>query len=112
MLGLWWSNRRGNVAQAIQDGNVGLSLVLGLCAIICALVVACLMIILLNWSCLNDLKGSIEQSISSSSLPIFNMASDIGYGSVIVSLAGITGSASGALNIALNSMGDTYVQFT
>ncbi|MDC5278263.1 GntP family permease, partial [Acinetobacter baumannii] len=88
---------------------------------------------------LKDLKGSIQQGVSSSFLPIFNTASEVGYGSVIASLAGflilrdflvglapnspliseaivinvlagITGSASGGLSIALHTMGDTYLQ--
>ncbi|MGK8804299.1 GntP family permease [Acinetobacter pittii] len=199
VTGMWWLNRRVNIAQAMQEGygqhhepvslavnnahrgiqqpsllvaimpilvvivsnfvltkvilpnldntylatakygNVSLSSVLGLWAIICALVLACLIIILLNWHRLNNLKGSIQQGVSSSFLPIFNTASEVGYGSVIASLAGflilrdflvglapnspliseaivinvlagITGSASGGLSIALNTMGDTYMQ--
>jgi len=72
-------------------------------------------------------------------LPIFNTASEVGYGSVIASLAafvlvrdfvvnlspgnpliseavavttlaGITGSASGGLSIALETLGETYLQ--
>ena len=64
-------------------GDVSFSSVLGLWAIICALVLACLSIIVLNWHCLKDLKGSIQQGVSSSFLPIFNTASEVGYGSVI-----------------------------
>lgn len=120
-----------------QFGNTSLNSVIGLWAIICALVLACLSIIVLNWKSIVDIKNSIQQGVSSSFLPIFNTASEVGYGSVIASLAGfiilrdflvgiapnnpliseaivinvlagITGSASGGLSIALNTMGETY----
>lgn len=118
-------------------GNVSLNSVVGLWAIICALVLACLTIIILNWKAIVNIKDSIQQGVSSSFLPIFNTASEVGYGSVIASLAGfiilrdflvgiapdnpliseaivinvlagITGSASGGLSIALNTMAETY----
>lgn len=118
-------------------GNVSLNSVVGLWAIICALVLACLTIIILNWKAIVNIKDSIQQGVSSSFLPIFNTASEVGYGSVIASLAGfiilrdflvgiaphnpliseaivinvlagITDSASGGLSIALNTMGETY----
>ncbi|MCH7291518.1 GntP family permease [Acinetobacter sp. ANC 3926] len=120
-----------------QFGNTSLNSVIGLWAIICALVLACLSIIVLNWNSIVDIRNSIQQGVSSSLLPIFNTASEVGYGSVIASLAGfivlrdflvgiapnnpliseaivinvlagITGSASGGLSIALNTMGETY----
>lgn len=119
-------------------GNTSLNSVLGLWAIICALVLACLTIIVCNWQRIRDIKDSLQQGVSSSFLPIFNTASEVGYGSVIASLAGflilrdfliglaphnpliseaivinvlagITGSASGGLSIALNTMGETYM---
>lgn len=119
-------------------GNTSLNSVIGLWAIICALVLACVTIIVLNWKQIANIKDSIQQGVSSSFLPIFNTASEVGYGSVIASLAGfiilrdflvgvapnnpliseaivinvlagITGSASGGLSIALNTMGETYM---
>ncbi len=119
-------------------GNTSLNSVVGLWAIICALVLACLTIIFCNWNRIADVKESLQQGVSSSFLPIFNTASEVGYGSVIASLAGflilrdflvglaphnpliseaivinvlagITGSASGGLSIALNTMGETYM---
>lgn len=119
-------------------GHASLSSVIGLWAIICALVLACLTIIVLNWQRIANIKDSLQQGVSSSFLPIFNTASEVGYGSVIASLAGfiilrdfliglapsnpliseaivinvlagITGSASGGLSIALNTMGETYM---
>jgi H+/gluconate symporter-like permease len=92
-----------------------------------------------NWRRWADLKGTLNKGTLGSLLPIFNTASEVGYGSVIASLsafvivrdflvglspnnplvseaivvnvlAGITGSASGGMSIALNTMGQTYLQ--
>ena len=118
---------------------VPLSKVLGIWAIVIALVVSCGAMILLNWKRWKDLKESLSEGALGSLLPIFNTASEVGYGSVIATLtgfiivkefllglspenpliseavfvnvmAGITGSASGGLSIALNTMGDNYLQ--
>lgn len=122
-----------------EFGAVPLSKVLGIWAIVIALVVSCGAMILLNWKRWKDLKESLSEGALGSLLPIFNTASEVGYGSVIATLtgfiivkefllglspgnpliseavfvnvmAGITGSASGGLSIALNTMGDTYLQ--
>lgn len=90
----------------------------------------------LNWKRLTDVKASVNAGTMGSLLPIFNTASEVGYGAVIASLAaftiirdavlnispgnpvislavavnvlaGITGSASGGLSIALQTLGDT-----
>ena len=119
-------------------GATAFNSVLGTWAIICALVLACLVLIISNWTRWKDLKTTINKGTLGSLLPIFNTASEVGYGSVIASLgaflvvrdflvglspsnpliseavvvnvlAGITGSASGGLSIALNTMGDTYL---
>lgn len=120
-------------------GATELSAVLGLWSIITSLVLACVLLVLLNWNKWTDLKNTINKGTMGSLLPIFNTASEVGYGSVIASLAafvvlrefmvglspdniliseaivinvlaGITGSASGGLSIALSTMGDTYLQ--
>ncbi|MGP4907036.1 GntP family permease [Psychrobacter faecalis] len=122
-----------------EFGAVPLSKVLGIWAIVIALVVSCGAMILLNWKRWKDLKESLSEGALGSLLPIFNTASEVGYGSVIATLtgfiivkefllglspenpliseavfvnvmAGITGSASGGLSIALNTMGDNYLQ--
>jgi H+/gluconate symporter-like permease len=103
-----------------------------------ALVAAILLIIALNWTYLRDLRRSLNEGTLGSMLPIFNTASEVGYGATIASLpaftiirdavlnvapgnpvislavavnvlAGITGSASGGLSIALQTLGTTYV---
>ena len=120
-------------------GNMPLSKVLGIWSIVIALVVSCLALITLNWQRWKDLKESLSSGAFGSLLPIFNTASEVGYGSVIATLtgfvilkefllglspgnpliseaifinvmAGITGSASGGMSIALNTMGETYLQ--
>ena len=120
-------------------GNTSLNSVLGTWSIIIALVIACVAIILFNRKSLTNIRESVSKGALSSLLPIFNTASEVGYGSVIASLAGfaivkhlmldispgnpiiseavfinvmagITGSASGGLSIALQTMGDTYMQ--
>ena len=122
-----------------EFGAVPLTKVLGIWAIVIALVVSCGAMILLNWKRWKNLKESLSEGALGSLLPIFNTASEVGYGSVIATLtgfiivkefllglspenpliseavfvnvmAGITGSASGGLSIALNTMGDNYLQ--
>ena len=122
-----------------EFGAVPLNKVLGIWAIVIALVVSCLAMILLNRKRWKNLKESLSDGALGSLLPIFNTASEVGYGSVIATLtgfiivkefllglspenpliseavfvnvmAGITGSASGGLSIALNTMGDKYLQ--
>jgi len=119
-------------------GSTSLGAVLGIWSIIAALVLACLVLVAAHWQRWSDLKGTLNQGTLGSLLPIFNTASEVGYGSVIASLgafvlvrdflvglspsnplvseaivvnvlAGITGSASGGMSIALNTMGQTYL---
>ena len=85
-----------------------------------------------------NLKESVNKGVLGSMLPIFNTASEVGYGAVIASLAGfaiireavlnvaphnpliseavamnvlagITGSSSGGLSIALSTLGKDYL---
>lgn len=121
-------------------GNTEISALRGLWAIISALALAILVLIALNWQRFGDrLNSTITQGVNGSFLPIFNTASEVGYGAVIASLpafvlikegvtgilpetplislaiavnvlAGITGSASGGMSIALEALGETYLQ--
>ncbi len=120
-------------------GETELKVVLGIWSIICGLVIAITTLILLHWRRWSDLKGTVNRGTMNSLLPIFNTASEVGYGTVIASLAafvvvrdfvvnlspgnpliseavavttlaGITGSASGGMSIALSTLGDTYLQ--
>lgn len=119
-------------------GETTISAVGGIWAIICALVVAIAVLIALNWSRLKDLRQTLDSGANASVLPIFNTASQVGFGAVIAALAafelirsgvlgiggdnplislaisvnvlaGITGSASGGMSIALQALGGHYV---
>jgi H+/gluconate symporter-like permease len=120
-------------------GATNLSAVRGIWALIGALVLSVTALILLNLRRLVDVKASVNAGTMGSLLPIFNTASEVGYGATIASLpafliirdavlnispgnplvslavavnvlAGVTGSASGGLSIALQTLGETYMQ--
>ena len=120
-------------------GSTALQKVLGLWSLILALSIALTVALALFWKYFADLKKSVNEGTLGSMLPIFNTASEVGFGSVIASLAsfelikqallqlfpqnplialsvsvnalaGITGSASGGLSIALSSLGQTFVE--
>lgn len=120
-----------------QFGATKLSSVAGLWSIIVALVLSILFIVLAHWQHWRNLVESVNVGTMGSLLPIFNTASEVGYGNVIASLpafllvknavlgvsenpliseavavgalAGITGSASGGMSIALSTLGDYYL---
>ncbi len=120
-------------------GSTDIGAVRGIWAIIVALVVAILFILATSWRAIGDVKKSVNDGTMGSLLPIFNTASEVGYGAVIASLpaffairevvlnagggdpvislavavnvlAGITGSASGGMSIALQTLGQTYAE--
>ena len=111
----------------------------GIWAVIVALFLAILVLIACNWRRLMDLKSTLDKGADASVLPIFNTASLVGFGAVIAALpvfdrisgavmsaggdnplisvatavtvlSGMTGSASGGMTIALDALGDTFVQ--
>ncbi|MGR4068589.1 GntP family permease [Halomonas sp. LR3S48] len=119
-------------------GATSIESVRGLWSVIAALVLSILVLIALNWPRLRQLTASLDSGANASLLPIFNTASLVGFGSVIASLAafdaisawvttaggdnplislaiavnllaGMTGSASGGMSIALATLGDTYL---
>lgn len=123
----------------VEYGQTELKSVLGIWAIICGLLLAIVTLIVLHWKRWENLKESVNHGTKDALLPIFNTASEVGYGTVIASLAafvvvrdmvlnlspgnpliseaiavttlaGITGSASGGLSIALSTLGATYLQ--
>lgn len=110
----------------------------GVWAVIVGLFLAIILLIAGNWRRLKDLRASMDKGADASVLPIFNTASLVGFGSVIaalpvfemlsesvlsigggnplLSIAGavtvlsaMTGSASGGMSIALDTLGPTYV---
>jgi H+/gluconate symporter-like permease len=119
-------------------GATKLSAVAGLWSIIVALVIAIVFIIIVHWQRWKNAVESLNAGTMGSLLPIFNTASEVGYGNVIASLpaflvvknavlgisdnpliseavavnvlAGITGSASGGMSIALSTLGTKYLE--
>lgn len=111
----------------------------GLWALIIALVVACAALVVSRLGHWNDLAGTVNKGVFGFMLPLFNTASEVGYGAVIAGLAGfaiirdavlnltphnpliseaiamnvlagITGSSSGGLSIALQTLGGDYLR--
>jgi len=132
------SMETGYLTEA-RFGGVRLDDVRGLWSLIASLSLAILATLALHWSRLRDPKASLNHGTMSSLLPVFNTASEVGYGTVIASLAGfalirnvtlgiapgnplisealtvnvlagITGSASGGLSIALSAMGSNFME--
>ncbi|UJP64560.1 GntP family permease [Mongoliitalea daihaiensis] len=120
-------------------GNATLDSVKGIWSIILAMLLAIGLLILLHFKQLPKLKDDLQQGIQASLMPVFNTATEVGYGSTIAALAGfemiknyvlhtfqeipllsaalainllagITGSASGGLAIALETLGSTYYE--
>lgn len=118
-------------------GSTVIEEVRGLWAITIALALSVVTIIALNYRRLANLKATLNQGADASVLPIFNTASQVGFGAVIAALPGfvilsdiilslggdnplvglavsvgllsaITGSASGGMTIALETLGDTF----
>ena len=110
----------------------------GVWAIICSLTLACLLLLAMTWTRLAAPKRSLDDGANASVLPIFNTASLVGFGAVIAALpafsliqgfvesigggnplvslavavnvlAGVTGSASGGMSIALQTLGAEYL---
>lgn len=110
---------------------------IGIWSIIVALSAAALLLIAMHWRRWLDLKKTVNDGAFGSMLPILNTAAEVGYGTVIASLAGfvvirdlvlgissnpliseavavnilagITGSASGGMSIALKTLGEQYL---
>lgn len=122
-----------------QFGRTSLNKLVGIWSTILSMLSALILIITLHFRSLEKLKASLAAGARSSLIPIFNTASEYGYGNTIKSLAGftivqkfvtgiapgnpliseaiavnslaaMTGSASGGLSIALKALGDTYYQ--
>ncbi len=120
-------------------GETSIDQVRGIWSVIAALVLSLLFVIAANWKRLPKLALSVDNGANASLLPIFNTASLVGFGAVIASLAafvlisdavvriggdnplislaiavnvlaGMTGSASGGMSIALSTLGDTYLE--
>ena len=120
-------------------GSASLRTVLGLWSIILALCTAILVLIAFNRARFISLRKTLDAGANAAVIPIFNTASLVGFGAVIAALpafillregvldlggdnplislaisinilAGVTGSASGGMSIALSTLGETYLQ--
>lgn len=108
----------------------------GIWAVLVGIVVAILLIAALNTKNFSTVIESINRGMKESLLPIFSTSSEIGYGAVVASVAGfavvrdavfnlganslvtsvmttsitagITGSSSGGMTIALNALGEEF----
>ncbi|PXW22975.1 GntP family permease [Paraburkholderia caballeronis] len=121
-----------------QWGPTSLSAVAGVWGVSVALALGIVVLVALNRGRLPDLRGSVDAGANASVLPVLSVGSLVGYGAVIAALpafevvrewvlgigggplvslavatnllSGLTGSASGGLTIALDALGDTYMQ--
>lgn len=119
----------------LEKFNTAPGKVVGIWSIIIALVVAIVFTVAVNWKRINVME-TVNKGAYGSMLAILNTASEVGYGNVISGLAafaivkgallgissnplvttavsvnilaGITGSASGGMSIALGAMGETF----
>lgn len=118
--------------------NTKLSSVVGIWSLIIALVIAIIIALIIHRNRIKEMLKTVNGGIFGSFLPILNTASEVGYGNVIASLvafvivknfilgissnpliseaisvnvlAGITGSASGGMSIALGALGKQYME--
>lgn len=121
----------------LETYGTTISKVSGNWSLIIALILAVLATMAINYKRFDNLLASINNGVQGSFLAIMNTASEVGYGNVISGLAafgivkmfllgisnnpliseaisvsvlaGITGSASGGLSIALSTLGDTFL---
>jgi H+/gluconate symporter-like permease len=122
-------------------GSTDINAVRGVWSIISSLVISSVILVLLNMKNFPSIRRTLDDGASASVLPLFNTASLVGFGAVIASLpafelirdmvlgispgnplislsvavnmlAGITGSASGGMSIALQTLGDRYLELS
>lgn len=128
----------GYLAQP-EFGATDIGALRGVWSIVAALTLSSGVLIALNWRRFSNLAEVLEGGAKDALLPIFNTASLVGFGAVIASLgafglirdwvvtaggdnplvslaigtgllAGMTGSASGGMSIALQTLGATYLE--
>ncbi|GLS33563.1 H+/gluconate symporter [Mesorhizobium albiziae] len=131
---------RLDVSYLAEDrwGSTSLSVVAGVWSVAVALAAAILTVVVLNFGRLPTLRTTMDAGANASVLPIFSVASLVGFGAVVAAvpafeivrdwvlgieggplvslaiatniLAALTGSASGGLTIALDALGPTYMK--
>ncbi|MCL2590647.1 MAG: GntP family permease [Betaproteobacteria bacterium] len=118
-------------------GGISLSDIAGVWAVMTALLCAIFTVLVINWRRFPNLRETMDAGANASVLPAVNVASLVGFGSVVAAmpafeivknwvldiggsplvslavatnlLAALTGSASGGLTIALDALGNTYM---
>ncbi|KRC69289.1 Inner membrane permease YgbN [compost metagenome] len=121
-----------------QWGGTSLAAVGGVWSVIAALLAAIAVLVALNFRRLPSLRDTMDAGVNASALPLLSVASLVGFGAVVASLpsfalvrdwvlsieggplvslavatnvlAALTGSASGGLTIALQSLASTYME--
>lgn len=124
------------LAQA-QWGGTSLAAVAGVWSVVTALAAAIVAVIACNWKWLPAIRETMGAGANASVLPVLSVASLVGFGAVVAALPGfatvrdfvlnieggplvslaiatnllaaLTGSASGGLTIALDALGQTYM---
>lgn len=119
-------------------GGISPAAVSGVWSVIVALLVAILVLLALNWQRLPKLRETVDAGVNASVLPVVSVACLVGFGSVVAALpafdlvrdwvlgigggplvslavstnvlAALTGSASGGLTIALETLGPIYLE--
>ncbi|AVJ26328.1 GntP family permease [Achromobacter spanius] len=119
-------------------GGTSLAAVGGVWSVITALLAAIAVLVVLNFRRLPSLRDTMDAGVNASALPLLSVASLVGFGAVVASLpsfaavrdwvlsieggplvslavatnvlAALTGSASGGLTIALQSLAATYME--
>jgi H+/gluconate symporter-like permease len=119
-------------------GGITIGAVAGVWSIAVALAAGTLTVVIINYQRLPALRESMDAGANSAALPILTVGSVVGFGAVVAAmpafavvrdavmsiqggplislavamnlLAGLTGSASGGMTIALDALGDTYLR--
>ena len=119
-------------------GSTSISAVAGVWSVTAALAAAIVTTIAFNWTRLSSLRQTMDAGANASVLPALSVASLVGFGAVVAALpafeavrdwvlaieggplvslavatnvlAALTGSASGGLTIALDALGQTYME--
>ncbi len=119
-------------------GGITIGAVAGVWSVAMALAAGALTVVIINYQRLPALRESMDAGANSSALPVLTVGSVVGFGAVVAAmpafavvrdavmsiqggplisltaamnlLAGLTGSASGGMTIALDALGDTYLR--
>ncbi len=118
-------------------GGITFQAVAGIWSVVLALAAGCLTVVIVNWRRLPELRQSLDAGANASVLPLLTVSSLVGFGAVVGALpafatvrdavlsiqggplvsltiamnalAGLTGTASGGMAIALNALGDNFM---